>query len=262
MDPLALSALWIFLFVTVVFCIALLRHDNSVMDVFYGLIFVDVALTSFLFLSDRSAVPALVTLLTVVWGVRLSARIFLKNRGKGEDRRYSAWRDEWMRRGRLYFTLRSYFQVFLLQGLVIWVVSMPTVLVNSANALPFNVLVWAGLTLWIVGFLFEAIADFQLDQFLRNPENRGRIMTRGLFKFSRRPNYFGESLMWWGIATIAFAEPLHWIAYVSPALITYVVVAVTGPITEKLWEGNAEYDTYKKTTSYFIPWFPKTTKLP
>lgn len=262
MDPLVLSALWVWLFVTVVFVIAVLRKDNSVMDIFYGLVFVDVALTSFLFLSERGVVAALVTVLVVVWGIRLSGRIFLKNKGKGEDRRYATWREEWMRRGRVYFFVRSYLQVFLLQGLVIWVVSLPIVLVNTASAVPLNGFVWAGLTLWGIGFLFESITDFQLDQFLRNPVNRGRIMTEGLFAFSRRPNYFGESLMWWGIATIAFALPEHWIAYASPALITYIVVAVTGPITEKLWEGNAEYAAYKKRTSYFIPWFPKKQQLP
>lgn len=257
MDPLIFSALWIWFFVTVVFGIAVLRKDNSVIDIFYGLIFIDVALTTYLFMSTSHVVATLVTLLTVVWGIRLSARIYLKNKDKGEDRRYALWREEWMKRGKGYFYVRSYLQVFLLQGLVIWLVSLPIVLVNTTPAMTWSGWVTAGFIVWVVGFLFESVADFQLDHFLRDPLNRGRIMVTGLFRYSRRPNYFGESLMWWGMALIAFSVPINWIAFVSPAVITYIVVSVTGPITEALWKGNAEYGAYQKKTSYFIPWFPK-----
>lgn len=261
-EPLILSALWIFLFVSVVFIIALLKKDNSVIDIFYGLIATDVAVTSYLVLSEKHLVATLTTLLAVLWGVRLSVRIFLKNKGKGEDARYARWRTEWMQKGRWYFYVRSYLQVFLLQGVVLFVVSLPLVLINTTPAMVWTPFVSVGLFVWCVGFLFEVIADFQLDRFLRNPKNRGRVMKTGLFRFSRRPNYFGESLMWWGLATIAFSVPINWIAYASPALITYVVTAVTGPITESLWDGNSEYALYKKTTSYFIPWFPKRLSNP
>lgn len=260
MDPLVLSALWIFLFVHVVFIIALLRKDNSVIDIFYGLIAADVALTSYLFLSEKHILATVATLCALAWGVRLSVRIFLKNKGKGEDARYARWRREWMKIGKWYFYVRSYVQVFLLQGFVLFVVSLPLVLINTTPTLSWSPFAAVGFSLWVIGFLFESIADFQLDQFIRNPENKGRVMRYGLFRFSRRPNYFGESLMWWGLATVAFSVPINWIAYLSPMLITYIMLAVTGPITESLWAGNREYEEYKRTTSYFIPWFPRYSR--
>jgi len=257
MEPLLFSALVIFTLVSVLFGIAAKQRDNSIIDIFYGMLFVAVALISYVFMSTKHPVATLVTLLVVVWGVRLSARIYLKNKNKPEDKRYALWRASWMQKGMSYFLFRSYFQVFLLQGFIVWLVSLPIILVNTAPSMEWNGFVTVGLFVWVFGFLFESVADFQLDSFLRKAENRGNIMQSGLFKFSRRPNYFGESLMWWGVALIAFANPIHWIAFISPAVITYIVVAVTGPITEQLWEGNEAYEVYKKTTSYFIPWFPK-----
>ena len=257
MEPFFWSALVIAVIVTVLFIVAVYKKDNSIIDIFYGLIFVTVALFTFFFLSTGHVIAALVSVLTVVWGVRLSGRMYLKNRGKAEDQRYAPWRESWMQKGKAYFYLRSYGQVLLLKGLIFFLVSLPIVLVNTAFAMEWNAFVSLGLALWCVGFLFESIADFQLDTFLKNPDNHGRIMTSGLFRYSRRPNYFGESLMWWGIAVIAFSEPLHWIAFVSPAIITYIMYAVTGPLTEEMWEGNDEYRAYRRVTNYFIPWFPK-----
>lgn len=256
MEVLFFSGGVILVSVLFVFLVAIPLKDNSIIDIAYGLIFVATALASFFLFSDHGPVSSLVTLLSILWGVRLSSRIFLKNLGKGEDARYAAWREAWKKKGSGYFLLRSLFQVYLLQGLVIWLVSLPVILVNATHGMAWDLFVTVGLVVWSIGFLLEALADWQLDRFLRRPENRGRIMTEGLFRYSRRPNYFGESLIWWGMAIIAFSEASNWIAFVSPLVITYIVVAVTGPITEALFEANDAYAEYKRRTSYFFPWPP------
>lgn len=257
MTPLLISAFIVFILVTLTFALALAWRDNRALEVAYGLIFIAVALITFFLFSERALIQAVVTVLVIFWGIRLSARVFLRNRLQPEDRRYAAWREEWKAKGRFYFVFRTYFQVFLLQGLIGWLVSLPIILVNASPAPYWNLFATIGVIIWCIGFVLESVADYQLDRFKRNPENKGRVMTRGLFRFSRRPNYFGEALMWWGLAVVALSNPFAWIAILSPAIITYIVVTVTGPITEKVWEENEEYQDYKKRTSYFVPWFPK-----
>ncbi|MCX6567641.1 MAG: DUF1295 domain-containing protein, partial [Candidatus Aminicenantes bacterium] len=111
---------------------------------------------------------------------------------------------------------------------------------------------------WVVGFLFEAIGDAQLARFKRDPANRGKIMDRGLWNYSRHPNYFGESLMWWGIFLLALNVPGGWTTIMSPVLITFLLVRVSGvPLLEKKYAGNADFQAYSRRTSAFVPWFPK-----
>jgi steroid 5-alpha reductase family enzyme len=119
--------------------------------------------------------------------------------------------------------------------------------------------VWqAGLLVWIAGFLFEAVGDAQLARFKKDPGNKGRIMDRGLWRFTRHPNYFGESLMWWGIFVVALEVPYGWTTVFGPALITFLLVKVSGvPLLEKRYAGNPEFQAYARRTSAFVPWFPK-----
>jgi steroid 5-alpha reductase family enzyme len=115
-----------------------------------------------------------------------------------------------------------------------------------------------GFLVWCVGFFFEAVGDAQLARFKRDPGNRGKIMDRGLWRYSRHPNYFGEALMWWGIFLVALEVPYGWTTVVSPALITFLLVRVTGiPMLEKKYAGNAKFQAYALRTSAFVPWFPK-----
>ncbi len=227
------------------------------MDIAYGAVFVIIALATYFLYAEGAIVQLVATAFVLLWGTRLSVRIFLKNKGKQEDWRYHSWRIEWSVRGRWYFLLRSYIQIYLIQGFIIFLVSLPVVLINVSPYVDWNIASLFGVAVWIVGFLFETIADFQLDRFMQNPANKGRIMTEGLFRYSRRPNYFGESTMWWGMALIALSNPFAWVAVVSPAVITYIVVSITGPLLERGWRDNPEYQSYKAKTSYFIPWFPK-----
>jgi steroid 5-alpha reductase family enzyme len=245
-------------YMTAWFVVALVRKDNSVADIAWGLGFVLVATLTFLRRGDAAARPVLVTALVSVWGLRLAAHILLRNRKKGEDPRYAEWRRKWGRS----FLWRSYLQVFLLQGFFLLVISLPVVLVNgAAGGRPLGPLDAAGTAVWIAGFLFEAVGDAQLARFKRDPANRGRIMTRGLWRYTRHPNYFGESLMWWGLFVLALSAPHGWVAAASPLLITFLLVRVSGiPLLEKKYAGNGEFQAYARTTNTFVPGPPKKAR--
>jgi len=243
------------IYMTVWFVLALLRKDNSVADIAWGLGFVLVAVVTFL-RRGSLFLPLLVTSLVAVWGARLALHILLRNRKRGEDPRYAEWRRKW---GRSFFW-RSYLQVFLLQGFFLLVISSPVILVNTDLAYPYadRGLCLAGFFLWCVGFFFEAVGDAQLARFKRDAGNRGKIMDKGLWRYSRHPNYFGESLMWWGIFLVAQEVPYGWTTVVSPVLVTFLLVRVSGiPMLEKKYAGNAEFQAYARKTNAFVPWFPR-----
>jgi steroid 5-alpha reductase family enzyme len=235
------------------FVVALITKNNGVADVGYGVAFIVVILASYLQAQPPLRfISGLLIVLTLVWGVRLAVRIGKKNYGKPEDFRYKAWRDAWGNT----FIWRSFLQVYMLQGLVVFVVSLP---VTLAFIFPAPQIAYAfvigGIALWLVGFYFEAVGDYQLDTFIKNSVNSGHIMMSGLWKYTRHPNYFGESLMWVGIALIGLGtSSIGIVGIVSPLLITYLLLFVSGvPMLEKRWEGNVEWETYKKKTSVFIP---------
>jgi steroid 5-alpha reductase family enzyme len=243
------------IYMTSWFVMALVRKDNSIADIAWGLGFVLVAVVTFL-RRGSLFIPLLVTALVAVWGSRLAVHILLRNRKRGEDSRYAAWRTKWGR----WFVVRSYLQVFLLQGLFLLVISSPVILVNTNCTYPYadRGLWLAGFLLWCVGFFFEAVGDAQLARFKRDPGNRGKIMDKGLWRYSRHPNYFGESLMWWGIFLVALEVPYGWTTVVSPVLITFLLVRVSGiPMLENKYAGNAEFQAYARKTNAFVPWFPK-----
>ncbi len=244
--------LWVYM--TGLYVLSLVRNDNGTADIGYGIGFLVLSVTAVM-ISDPTY-PALIMIggLTV-WAIRLATRIAKKNSGKPEDFRYRAWRESW---GSL-FLVRSYFQIYLLQGLVIAMVSTPLL---ASILFPTKPLWWlfaAGVLVWCLGFFFEAVGDRQLDRFLNDPSQKGRIMTSGLWAYTRHPNYFGESTMWIGMAIMASASSsLPLVVWISPALITFLLLKVSGvPLLEKRWEGNAEWEAYKQKTSVFLPLPPR-----
>lgn len=255
-----LSLTIVTIYTTTLFLVAYYKKDNSIIDIAYGPGFIVTAYTLvLLYLGNFSLnLPQWTLLLLItVWGTRLSYRIYGKNKGKPEDFRYKAWRDEWSEKGSLYFLIRSYLQIFLLQGLVISIVLLP-----FTASLPFlsTTLPLFGIMLWGIGFFFESIGDFQLDRFIKDTDpNKGTIMTSGLWKYTRHPNYFGEATMWLGIAFISFSVSSSFVVFLSPLLITYLLLYVSGiPMLEKKWEGNTQWESYKKKTSAFFPLPPKS----
>jgi len=248
------AALILFFYMTALFLFAMQRQDNSIADVAWGLGFILVAWST-LFL-DGSFTPRqlIASLLVFIWGLRLSVRIYLRNRGKGEDVRYRQWREKWGKS----FIIRSYIQVFILQGCILLLNVSPVLVINTYDSGNPGLLDFLGVFLWVLGFCFESLSDWQLDRFIKDPGNRGKIIDRGLWRYSRHPNYFGEVTMWWGLYVLALSVPRGWISIIGPLTITFMILFVSGiPMTEKLMEKNPAFADYKKRTSIFIPWFPK-----
>ncbi|MGD2245233.1 MAG: DUF1295 domain-containing protein [Candidatus Aminicenantes bacterium] len=248
------SAAAIFAYMTVIFIVALFKKDNSIVDTAWGLGFILVAFLAFFLEREFVVRHIFVTALVLIWGSRLAVHIFIRNKGKGEDFRYAQWRREWGK----WFFLRSFFQIFMLQGLLLLVIAYPLILTNHSGEGGISFLDLVGVVVWITGFFFEALGDFQLSRFKRDPGNKGRIMRSGLWKYTRHPNYFGEAVMWWGIFLIALSVNLGWTSIVSPLLITFLLLRVSGvTMLEKKYVGNKEFEEYAQKTSAFFPWFPK-----
>lgn len=258
LDILQFSGLVLSVYLMVTLVVAFIREDNSIMDIVYGSAFVFIAWCLVFFWQGWSIQQMIVLACVTVWGVRLTTYRLLRNWGKPEDFRYRTWREEWQKKGMLYFFFRSFGQIYLLQGVVILVISLPVLVIFSTTQGPMTWYNWLGLGFWCIGFCFESIGDYQLDRFVRKSENRGKIMMAGLWRYTRHPNYFGEAIMWWGLFLIVFGLPLSELVLASPILITFLLTQVSGtPMLEKRLSGRPDWEEYKKRTSAFIPWFPK-----
>jgi len=239
--------------------LSLILKNVTVVDSLWGLGFVLIAWLTFFSTDGFLGRRLLIALLVTIWGLRLSSYLTWRNWGKGEDPRYGSWREK----SGKHFWLVSLFKVFLLQSLFLWAISL-SLQYGAASKTP-AMITWldlCGLSLWMVGFVFEAVGDWQLAAFKSNPANKGKVMDRGLWAYTRHPNYFGECLMWWGIFVIAFSTPNSWWTVLSPLIITAVLLKMTGiPLTEKTIVAHRPgYKEYIQRTPAFIPWFPKKKK--
>ena len=249
-----LAAFSVFLFMTLGFIISVLRKRNDIADTLWGLGFILVAAISLIHTGLFSLIQLLVTTLVTIWGLRLALHIYLRNRKKKEDHRYEEMHRQW--KGNFY--LNSYLRVFLAHGLLLLLISIPVIFINASSVASFNWIVILGLLIWLKGFFFESVGDYQLSQFLMDAKNHGHVMQSGLWKFTRHPNYYGEVMQWWGIFVIALSIPGSWFTVIGPALITFLIIKVSGvPLLEKKYAGRPEWEDYKKRTNMFIPWFPK-----
>ncbi|MEJ2092512.1 MAG: DUF1295 domain-containing protein [Syntrophobacterales bacterium] len=239
-----------------VWLLSLPTRNASLADIFWGLGFVLIAWLSFGLTGGYLGRKLLLALLTTSWGLRLALHIAWRNWGHGEDRRYQAWR---AKRGESFWWV-SLFTVFLTQAILLWVISL-VVQLGQLSPVPsrLTILDVLGTLVWGVGFVVETVADWQLVRFKADPNNKGRVMNRGLWAYSRHPNYFGETLIWWGFFLITLTTPYGYWAIVSPLTITFLLLKVSGvTLLEKdITERRPEYREYIKNTSPFIPWFPK-----
>lgn len=234
------------------YAVALLRTDNSVADVAWGIGFIIVAVSGLFVNQAFWFKPLLVLALVTIWGMRLAIHIFQRNLGKGEDFRYKAWREQWGHNA----WLKSFLQVFLLQAIFLLIVSLP-IQITMRFARPAGFELWdaIGLGIWLLGFYFESVGDAQLAAFKRDPNNKGKILQTGLWSITRHPNYFGESLMWWGIATIASSLTYGWYGFIGAMTITFMVRFISGvPLLEKKYAGRPDWEAYVKKTAVFIPY--------
>jgi len=234
---------------TLVFLLAMVLKDNSIVDIFWGLGFIVLTAYSLWKADDIDIKKIIVSTLVLIWGLRLAAHIFLRNRGRGEDFRYANWRRTWK-----YFVLRSFFQVFMLQGFFMLIIALPVLHINHGIPVDSGMIDVAGLLIFLAGFLFEVIGDAQLAAFRKDSANTGKIITTGLWKYTRHPNYFGEALLWWGIWLMAVPVVDGIFTVISPITITLLLRYVSGvPMLETKYEGRADWEDYKRRTPVFLP---------
>ena len=234
---------------------SLFRKDASIIDPFWGLGFVVLAWLYFFVSEADTARRPLVVGLVTLWGLRLSVYLWWRNRGRGEDYRYREMRDSHPGS----FALRSLFTVFLLQAAILWLVSLPLYQALRADRPErLTLLDGLGLLMFAAGLFFEATGDRQLSRFRSDPANRGTVLDRGLWRYTRHPNYFGDALVWWGFFLIALPTPRSAWTLVSPVLMTFLLMKVSGValLEKKLGETKAEYRDYVRRTSAFFPWPP------
>ena len=240
----------LFIYMSLWFVVSLIKKRNDVADVAWGLGFVLLASVSY-FISEASGVRGiLVGILVSIWGLRLAWHIHARNKGKAEDYRYLAWRKEWGK----WFYIRSYFQVYLLQGALLFLIILPVFIINKSTGGGLGLLDVFGFVVWIIGFYFESVGDAQLARFIKDPSSKGKIMQSGLWAYTRHPNYFGEVTQWWGIWLIALSVPNGWLGIIGPVTITFLILKVSGiPMLEKKMKENPEFADYKQRVSVFIP---------
>lgn len=241
------GVVWVYMAAWYVF--ALYAGRNDVADVAWGLGFATVAAALFLRADTPDIAKSYIALAMVaLWGYRLAVHIGARALGKSEDGRYVD-----MKKGWKYKKLQAYTNVFLSQGFLMLLVSTPIILYfadGSPQLQWFNVI---GLGVWAFGLFFEAVGDYQLKQFIKTKKD-GEIMTSGLWKYTRHPNYFGEITTWWGFFIFTLFIPYWYIGVVGPITITYLILGVSGiPMLEKRYEGNKKYEKYQKTTNAFFP---------
>lgn len=244
-----LLAIILFLYMNFWFIVSVILKRNDVADLAWGLGFVTLSWFAYFLSLQKSFIGLFLVILVTVWGLRLAGHIFNRLKRSDEDKRYAQWRKDWKK----FFFMRSYLQVFILQGVFLFMIVLPILGVNIA-ASNFTAYSFLGFAIWLIGFYFESVGDWQLQEFIKKPENKGKIMTEGLWKYSRHPNYFGEVTMWWGIFLISFFATQNYLFIVSPLTITYLILFVSGvPLLEKKYEGRPDFAEYKKRTSIFFP---------
>ena len=246
----------ILLLMVLLWLISLPIKNAGIIDIFWGIGFVIITWLAFA-LTPQGYLPRklLLGILVTIWGLRLAIHIGIRNLGKPEDFRYANWRAE---NGPRWWWF-SFFQVFFLQGFLMWIISAPVIAaMTSGFPAILTPLDWLGTLLWLAGFLFETIADAQLRLFKANHSHEGKLLMHGLWKYSRHPNYFGEAVLWWGFYLIAVAAGRWWTLF-SPVVMTFLLTKVSGvAMLEKTMKQKPGYENYMRKTSAFLPWLPKS----
>ncbi len=236
-------------------CVSVFKRDVSVVDSVWPLLFLAAAVTYAAALPHPGPRTIPVLVLVALWALRLSAYLTWRNWGEPEDRRYQKIR----RRNEPHFALKSLYLIFGLQGTLAWIISVPLLAAIGAPG-DFTALDYAGVALWAVGFGFESVADWQLSRFKRVPANRGAVMDRGLWRYTRHPNYFGDFCTWWGFYLLALAAGGWW-AVVGPLLMSFLLLRVSGValLERDIGKRRPAYRDYILRTNAFFPGAPKRT---
>jgi len=247
-------AIILFFYMNTCFLISLIKKRNDIMDIAWGIGFVLLSWLPSILYNSTTKVGIITSSLVTIWGLRLSYHIHKRNKGKPEDYRYQAWRRSWGK----WFYLRSYFQIYILQGTLLYIISLPILYIHQQNVSIFGTTFFLGSSVWLIGFLFECIGDHQLSAFLVQAKNKNKLMQQGLWQYTQHPNYFGEALQWWGIWLISLTTSPALFTVISPITITFLLLKVSGvPMLEEKLAKHPDFPAYKKRTNTFVPWFPK-----
>jgi steroid 5-alpha reductase family enzyme len=246
----------ILILMVILWLISIPIKNVSIVDAFWGMGFVVVNATYFILEPLIFTRNIIVLLLVSIWGIRLSAYLFKRNYGKPEDFRYQEFRQHYGENRYWWF---SFFQVFILQGSLIMIVSLPLFGIHgetTSNEL--NIIDYIALLCWCIGFLFESVGDYQLTKFKKNPANKGKILKTGLWRYTRHPNYFGDATVWFSFGLFSIASGGYWHIIGAFAMI-YLIIKISGvALLEKtLNKTKPGYKEYIESTNAFIPWFPK-----
>lgn len=236
---------------TIIFIVAQIIHNNSIVDLAWGPGFVIVAWVGYLSMPTKTVLATLVLILVTIWGVRLFAHLAKRNIGKPEDYRYVNMRKRW---GTNFARLKAYLNVFVLQGVILYILSQPLFFIMTADASPVRWWHYLGLIVWLMGAFYEIVGDWQLQQFKANPANKGKLLTTGLWATTRHPNYFGESLSWWGIFLLTLTTAVSLVGIIGPISITFLLLYVSGvPLLEKKHKDRPDFQAYAAKTAKFFP---------
>jgi len=231
------------------FLVSVAKKRGDLADVAWGTGFVLVAWTS-QFLSTVTVYGLIINILVTIWAIRLTLHIYLRNRNREEDFRYQALKKQWGKNVKL----KLFSQVFLLQGFILYIVALPVMWVHThPQHVSFQALGIA-MYIWACGFCIEALADYQLAIFQKDPSKKGQLLTTGLWGYVRHPNYLGELLQWWAIWIMVLPFSLGWTLIISPLLITFIIVKVSGikPLEEKMHK-HPDFQEYAAKTPSLVP---------
>ncbi len=226
-----------------------LRKNHGLVDIAWGLGIGLLTVSLALKAPTLGLLQVVMAGLMVLWSLRLSGYLFLRNWGKPEDFRYAEWRRQWGSR----WWWRSFFQVYVLQGCLQLVIALPALLVFRAGPAALGWIGVMGSVVALFGLVLETVADAQKAKFKRKPENGDRLIMIGLWRYSRHPNYFGEAVFWWGIGIMATSVEWGWVGLLTALLMNWLLLKVSGvPLLEAKWEGRPEFEGYRKRTSRFV----------
>lgn len=243
-----LALITVGIYMVIWFIIGSIIRRNDVADIAWGMGFVLLAWV--LFYNRPSVQLSLAVILITIWGVRLSTHILLRNIKKPEDFRYAKWRKDWGK----WSLVRSFFQVYLLQGIFLLLISAPIIVLSKTGLDNLSLFSIFGVAVWFFGFVFESIGDYQLKDFISTKKESDSVLQTGLWRYTRHPNYFGEVTQWWGIWLISLGAAWSLWGVIGPITITVLILKVSGvPLLEKKYKENKAYQEYAKKTSKFIP---------
>lgn len=245
-----IAALSVFIYMLIFYISAQVIKNNSIVDIGWGPGFVLITFSLIFYTGNFSFPNILLLFMVATWAFRLFIHILFRNIEKPEDFRYADWRKSWGKKQ----AWVAFYKIFMLQGLVMIIISIPIIAFIASNAGKISFLNYTGIFIFLAGFIFEATGDYQLTRFKKKEKNKGKIMMEGLWKYTRHPNYFGEAVLWWGIFLFTVGHGIVYISIVSPIVITLLLRFGSGvPMLEEKYREREDFKKYAEKTPVFIP---------